>query len=164
MNSLSTLYKMKQIGTLASMSTIKDEGQKHKKSLAEDLLLTALIDAFSILVIFLLMTFSTSSEVFIGKDMELPRSAAGEILERFPVIRVQENKIYLEDKLLSLDTLVSSLLQLRQNHLRTNAGAEFPGIVTLQADRRLNYDSLNPIVLALSHAGFGEIRFAVIAQ
>lgn len=168
MKALSTLEKMKQTGTLAAQSQLKNESQKTKRNLSADLLLTALIDAFSILVIFLLMTFSTSGEFFIGKDMELPRAASGDLIERFPVIRVEENKIFLEDKLISsgrsTDALVSSLLELRQSFSRTNAGVEFPGIVTVQADRRLSFDSLNPIVLALSHAGFGEIRFAVLAQ
>jgi biopolymer transport protein ExbD len=156
---------MKQSSPLGVQSLLKPEGEKAKKSLAADLLLTALIDAFSILVIFLLMTFSTSGEfLVVGKNVELPKAGSGEVLERFPVVRVEQDKIYLEEKQVTVDGLVSSLLDLRKNYVKTNEGAEFPGIITLQADRRINYESLNPIVLALSHAGFGEIRFAVLAQ
>lgn len=163
--SLSVLDQMKQSSSLALQSQLKPEGQKKSKNLAADLLLTALIDAFSILVIFLLMTFSTSGEFLVmGKDIELPKAGSGEQLERFPVVRVEENKIYLEEKIVTMDSLVGALLEFRKSFAKTNPGVEYPGIVTLQADRRLNYELLNPIVLALSHAGFGEIRFAVLAQ
>jgi len=164
MNSLSILYRMKQSSSIASQSRLKEEGKKHKRNLAADLLLTALIDAFSILVIFLLMSFSTSPELMMGKDMELPKASSGDQLERFPVVRVDTEKIYLEEKAVTADSLVASLLELRESFARQNPGVEYPGIVTVQADRRVNYESLNPIVLALSHAGFGEIRFAVLAQ
>ena len=60
-------------GVLAGESYIAPTSGRHKRTVTGDLLLTALIDAFSILVIFLLMSFSSTGEIlYIGKDQELP--------------------------------------------------------------------------------------------
>jgi biopolymer transport protein ExbD len=150
---------------LAQTSLLKPKGHGHKRNMAADLLLTALVDAFSILVIFLLMSFSSTGDLLsIGKDTELPKAALTEVLERNPVVKVEEGQIYLEDKTVTGDGLVAALLELRQKFSAERTGQEFPGIVTVQADRRVKYEFLNQIVLACAHAGFSDIRFAVLAQ
>ena len=65
------VLKEKALGSiLASSSVLNPESEHHKKSIVADLLLTALIDAFSILVIFLLMSFSSTGEIlFINKNI-----------------------------------------------------------------------------------------------
>ena len=74
---------------LMASSVIGPRHGRGKRSITADLLLTALIDAFSILVIFLLMSFSSTGEVlFINKNTELPKSAQAEMLERQPVVKV----------------------------------------------------------------------------
>ena len=133
--------------------------------MAADLLLTALVDAFSILVIFLLMSFSSTGDLLtIGKDTELPQARLTETLERNPVVKIEAGKIYLEDKPVTGDGLIAALLELRKQFSVGREGQEFPGIVTVQADRRVKYDFLNQIVLACAHAGFSDIRFAVLAK
>lgn len=150
---------------LAGESHLKPRHGKWKRVLALDLLLTALIDAFSILVIFLLMSFSSTGDILnIGKDEELPKSAQAEVLERHPVIKVQGEKIYLEDKELAADSLVGAMLELRKQFAEQHPGQEYPGVVMVQADRRVKYESLNQVVLAASHAGFSDVRFAVIMK
>lgn len=151
--------------SLAKTSILNPEGERHKKSIFSDLLLTALIDAFSILVIFLLMSFSSSGELLtLGKDMELPKAALGLMLERNPVVKVEDGKIFLEEKEVTADGLVAGLLELRKQFQETHAGVEFPGVVTIQADRRVKYDQLNSIVLATGNAGFSDIKFAVLMK
>lgn len=150
---------------LASASFLNPQGKRWKKSLAADLLLTALIDAFSILVIFLLMNFSSNGEIlFMKKDMELPKAALGDVLDRNPVIKVEDGKIFLEDKTLMADALIQELLNLRKSYKDTHPGEEMPGAITVQADRRTKYESLNQIVLACAHAGFSDLKFAVIMK
>ncbi len=141
------------------------EGHRHRRTGSADLLLTALIDAFSILVIFLLMSFSSTGDIlFIGKDTQLPKASLTEILERNPVIKVENGILYVEDKEVTSEALIPSLVELRRQFLETRPGEEYPGIVTIQADRRLKYEVLNQIVLAASAAGYGEIRFAVLVK
>jgi len=151
--------------TLARTSILHPEGGREKKSIFSDLLLTALIDAFSILVIFLLMSFSSSGELLtLGKDMQLPKAALGLQLERNPVVKLENNKIFLEENEVSADGLVAGLLELRKQFQASHNGEEFPGIITIQADRRVKYEQMNAIVLATGNAGFSEIKFAILMK
>ena len=60
--------------------------------------------------------------------------------------------------------LVQALLDLRKSHQEMRAGEEFPGILTVQADRRVKFEQLSAIVQASAQAGFGDIKFAVLMK
>ncbi len=153
------------MGTLEANSAINPRGAKLKRHIAADLLLTALIDAFSILVIFLLMNFSSNGEIlFLTKNMELPKAHVADILERNPVIKIDEGKIFVENKAVTAQTITAELLELRRKHTEIFPGQEFPGIATIQADRRVKYDLLNQIILAMNQAGYSDIKFAVVVK
>lgn len=150
-------------GVLGSQSVLHPDSQQKKKSIVSDLLLTALIDAFSILVIFLLMSFSSTGEIlFVGKGTELPQAKNTTVLERTPVVKVDDGKLYVEDKEVAGDTLTTALLELRKQYQETHPGEEYPGILTIQADRRVKYEVLNQIVVAASQAGFSDLKFAAL--
>lgn len=149
---------------IGESSILHPQSERHKRNVIADLLLTALIDAFSILVIFLLMSFSSSGELLNMKDVELPTAAKGEVLEANPVIKIDKDKVFLEDKEVTGDTLTAALLGLRTKFQELHPGQEFPGIITIQGDRRLKYEMLNGIVLASSQAGYSDIKFAIIMK
>lgn len=150
---------------IEGQSTISPRGAKLKKQISADLLLTALIDAFSILVIFLLMNFSSTGEILmIGKDQELPKAHMADTLERNPVIKVDAGQIYVEDKAVTANTITAELLELRKKYQELHPKEEFPGIATIQADRRVKYDFLNQIILAMNQAGYSDIKFAVVVK
>lgn len=152
-------------GQLKEASALKPGGEKAKRGIAADLPLTALVDAFSILVIFLLMSFSSTGDLLlIGKETELPKAALTDQLEHNPVVKVEDGQVYLENQAVSGDGLIQALLDLRKKFADLRPGEEFPGIVTVQADRRVKYEFLNQIVLACAHAGFSDIRFAVLVK
>lgn len=152
-----------QYGVIGGLSVLNPKGKRAKKEIYADLLLTALIDAFSILVIFLLMSFSSSGDIlYISKGMELPKAGMAQELERQPVVRIEPDKMYVEDKIVTRDTLVETLLEIREKYQKT--GQTFPGIITIQADRRVTYEALSPIVQAANQAGFSDIQFAVIGR
>ncbi len=150
---------------LASESQLNPKHGKWSRNINADLLLTALIDAFSILVIFLLMSFSSTGDIlFLGKNTELPKAALATVLERNPVVKIDDGKMFVEDKEVNAESIVSELLEIRKKFTETRPGEEYPGIVTIQADRRVKYEQLNSIVLAASHAGFSDVRFAVMMK
>jgi biopolymer transport protein ExbD len=153
------------LGTLETQSALNPRGTQHKRNIAADLLLTALIDAFSILVIFLLMNFSSNGEIlFMTKDMELPKAQLAEVLERNPVIKLDEGKVFVEDKLVTSESITAELLELRKKHQELHPDTAFPGIATIQADRRVKYESLNQVILAMNQAGYSDIKFAVVMK
>lgn len=160
------VIKTSAIGSvIGESSVIAPKSERHKREVHAELLLTALIDAFSILVIFLLMSFSSAGDlIVVGKGIELPKATQGEQLDRQPVVKVEEGKLFVEDKEVTEANLVQALLDLRKKFHETRPNEEFPGIITIQGDRRLRYEQLNSIVLASSQAGFSDIKFAVISQ
>ena len=150
---------------IGESSILNPSNEKFSRIVNAELLLTALIDAFSILVIFLLMSFSSSGDlIFMGKDMELPKAAQGDILDRNPVVKIEQGKLYLEEKEISVANLTAALLDLRKKFTEEHPGEEFPAAITVQGDRRLKYETLNSIVLASSQAGFSDLKFAIIMK
>ncbi len=163
--SQSVLHETALQSMIESQSLIKPKHGKWKRSIVADLLLTALIDAFSILVIFLLMSFSSTGDMlYLSKGQELPKASRADVLERNPVVKLEDGKIYLESKELTQDSLVGALLDMRKQYAESHPGEEYPGILMIQGDRRLKYERLNQIILAASHAGFSDIRFAVMMK
>jgi len=140
------------------------EGQK--RVVTQPLMLTSLVDAFSILVIYLLMNFSTSGEIlYFSKDLELPHAQNSVELERHTVVKVGENSQYfIEEKEVSKDQLVPKLLELRKTFEKERPNEKFPGVLIVQADRREEYKNLNSVVLAAAHTGYSDIKFAVLAK
>ncbi|MGZ3743212.1 MAG: ExbD/TolR family protein [Pseudobdellovibrionaceae bacterium] len=150
---------------LGSQSLIRPKHGKWKRSIVADLLLTALIDAFSILVIFLLMSFSSTGDMlYISKGQELPKASRADVLERNPIVKLEEGKIFLESNEVTPNSLVGALLDMRKQFTESHPSEEFPGILMIQGDRRLKYEQLNQIILAASHAGYSDIRFAVMMK
>lgn len=162
---LSILENQSQHSVLGSLSVLNPDSERHSKSIVADLLLTALIDAFSILVIFLLMSFSSTGEIlYIGKGMELPVATQAAMLERHPVVKLDNGIIYLEDAEMKIQDLTAGLLDIRKKFQETHPGEEYPGIMTIQADRRVKYEVLSQIVAAASQAGFSDLKFATMMK
>ncbi len=160
----SVLKQTAMNGNLASVSVLNPKGHSRKKNVHADLLLTALIDAFSILVIFLLMSFSSTGEIlFIGKGMELPKARLTEMLERNALVKIEDGQIYLEDEAVTINELIANLIEMRKS-LGESIISEAGAGLTIQADRRVKYEFLSQIVQAASHAGFGDIHFAVLVK
>src|SRR5438132_13383427 len=72
------------------------------------LMLTSLVDMFTIIVIFLLMNFSANGEVlYMSKDIKLPDAYHGAMLERAPVISVSGEAVTFDGRqVASTDELV----------------------------------------------------------
>ncbi|MCB0350954.1 MAG: biopolymer transporter ExbD [Bdellovibrionales bacterium] len=151
-------------GNLSSVSILNPKGHSRKKEVHADLLLTALIDAFSILVIFLLMSFSSTGDILsIGKDTELPKAMLTDMLERNTLVKIEEGQIFVEDQAVTVNELVEKLVAVRKS-LASSVTEDAGAALTIQADRRVQYEFLSQIVQAASHAGFGDIHFAVLVK
>jgi biopolymer transport protein ExbD len=153
------------LSPLAECSTLAPTTERHRRSIVAELLLTALIDAFSILVIFLLMNFSSTGEIiFVAKGMELPKAEKAEVLLPAPVIKIDQAQLYLDEKPVTPESLLAALIDLKKAAARDHADQPVPDAITIQGDRRLKYQMLNSIVLASSEAGFSNIKFAVLGK
>jgi hypothetical protein len=126
-----------------------------KKSTYAGLMLTSLVDMFTIIVIFLLQNFSATGEIlFMSKDIRLPEAAHGAELERAPVIAVSSEAVTFEGKqilltadlgkgdVLNVPELEDVLRDERRRFEQSHAGDPknpFKGLVHVQADKRIPF-------------------------
>src|SRR4051812_6923784 len=98
---------------LQGQSTLKPKGWKKRNALVFSLTLTSLIDAFSILVIYLLVNFGAGQSVQPGKGMQLPMATQGQILEAGTVVSVNNGHYFIDDHEVALTDLARKLYEKR---------------------------------------------------
>ncbi len=156
----SPLKKSVLASAIAGQSRIRPTGQKHRRTLLASLMLTSLVDAFSILVIFLLINYSANQDnVNVGDKIRLPEARASQFIQNGVVVRIEgeTGEVFVDDKGIAISALADHLKAL-------NGGAEkasSDGLVIV-ADRQLDYAALSPVILAGSSAGFTKFKFAVV--
>ena len=130
-------------------------GKKHR-DLAVALPLTSLIDAFCIIVIYLLIgTQSGGLEINMPSKIQLPTAEAGQSIEKeTSIVRVENGRYFLNDEAVSIAELGPRLAKLK-------AGSEEMEIM-IQGDQKMNYVDLDPILKAGSSAGIQKLKFAVM--
>ena len=150
---------------LAQQSTNNRSKHKKKKKLAAVLMLTSLVDTFSVLVIYLLVNFSAAGEMlYISKGMELPLASKAEKLDRNIVVKVEKGKIFVEDEEVAQKSLVKKLLAAKEIWEKDYPDVEFTQALTIQSDKKQTYDLLSYVIQAGSHAGYSDIHFAVVKK
>src|SRR5207245_11407181 len=70
-----------------------------KKSGYAGLMLTSLVDMFTIIVIFLLQNFSATGEIILSKDIKLPDAQHGAALEVAPMIAISGEAVTFQAKM-----------------------------------------------------------------
>ena len=148
-----------------------------KKSAVPELPLVSLIDMFTILVIFLLMNFSTDGEsFFIPKGVKLPLASNGKPLQSSPLLSLNSNEIILEAEKLpgveafnftaningDLAQVVTALNSLKERRTQSlKPGEIFKGQINIQADENLKLELVKKIMKLCVQNGWGSINFAV---
>jgi len=149
----------------------------HKANVVADLPLTSMIDMFTVLVIFLLMNFSATGEVFyIQKNLKIPQANYGKPLQSAPLItitassvileteKVGDNPIYLEEKDQNLPKLANALKQIRIIEETIHPGQPFSGSVNIQADESTPLVYIKRVMQTCISEGWVGINFAVNAD
>jgi biopolymer transport protein ExbD len=147
--------------TLASHSNLQPgQGRRAKRNLSSTLLLTSLVDAFSILVIFLMMNSATDQSDFeTDKSVQLPRASQSEISMKTAMVQMTRSGFHIEGRSVHSDNLAPALVALHQK--LTKEKNPLANSLIIVADRDEEFATLNPIIIAGSRAGFSEFRFAV---
>jgi len=153
------------LSQIQTLSVLVPKGVKNKKPIFEGLMLTSLVDAFSILVIFLLLNFSSSDNILsLTKGTELPMAAQHQELQKNTVVKVLNGSLFVGELEVTKDTLLAALVDLRKQMNEAAGGALEEFAITIQADRRVKYSELNSIVSACAQAGFSDLHFAVLVK
>ena len=139
------------------------KGKVSVKELAQALPLTSLIDAFSIIVIYLLIgTQSGGLEIPAGA-LTLPVAQNSQALEKeVAILRIQNNQFFLNEQPVTLQNLGQKLAELKDAASKKSPeeGKNFELMV--QADQNMQYADLDPLIKAGSLAGIEKLKFAVL--
>ena len=165
---------------IASSRVFAKKFSRGKRSTYAGLMLTSLVDMFTILVIFLLQNFSATGEIlFMSKDIRLPDAVHGAEMERAPVIAVSPEALTFEGKQILLTTDLSKgdvlnvpeledvLRDERRKFEQSHAGDAknpFRGLVHVQADRKIPFKVIKRVMHACNSAGYANINFAALAR
>ena len=137
--------------------------------LLASLMLTSMVDMFSMLVCFMLQTFSSNPEVLVTKGIELPSSFTSSIIKEAPLVSISEEGIFVDQKevgsvadvLKRPHLLTRPLRHFRRAWAKNNKGKPFPGEVNLQAHKTLSSAIISQIMGILTSQHYGSIQLAV---
>ena len=141
-------------------------------------LLTPLVDMFVILLIFLLLSYSTGGHLmYMAQSVLMPESLSREQLEPAVEIAVATDRIYVDGELIMDDltewyTEKKLLMPVLYENLKLKALKfkkmeeevplfHFAGKVTIQADRDLPFHVLKKVLYTADRADFPRISLAV---
>jgi biopolymer transport protein ExbD len=144
---------------LSQLSAIRPSRRRGRRTMFASLMLTSLVDAFSILVIFLIMNTSATQESLDvdTQKMMLPRATQSQLIMEGVTVRVDNNGFLVDKQPVRRDQLVAVLKQIYSS----TSEAKKDGLIIV-ADKNLGYEELNPVLRAGSEAGFSKFKFAVI--
>lgn len=150
---------------------------ENKRSITAELNLTSMIDLFSVIILFLIQSFSASGEIMIiNKDISLPTANYAKELTRSPIITITKEKVILEgaavgenadinEKLEETDWDLPQMSRKLEDYKKffesVNTDAKFPGEVIVQADEKLPFVYIKRVLYTLVKFGYVNINLAV---
>lgn len=157
--------------------------KKPQKFVPPKLMLTSMMDMFTIILIFLLFSFSENPETLtLDKDLELPHSSAEQGYQKAIKIVLSKNELRLNDEVmaevrgrsilgLSPDDLAASTLYQRLKTKRSEQTAAAPDDAPGQAphilfmcDKSHSFKTINNVIKAAGMAGYPNFQFAVLEE
>jgi biopolymer transport protein ExbD len=147
-----------------------------KKSGYAELNLTSMVDMLTILVVFLLQTFSASGELLsVQKNIVLPEAQNFKDLEQAPIIAVAKDSVTLNGAMEAdanelnqentsdwkIAKLHDDLVTLKNNFKLLHPSENFAGTVIVQADRNVDFKVIKKVMFSCAVAGYGNVNFAV---
>ncbi|MFN8945341.1 MAG: ExbD/TolR family protein [Pseudobdellovibrionaceae bacterium] len=168
--SQSVLETHRTRGVLAQMSPLAQKSQSKKSNdLGFSLNLTTLIDAFCILVIFLLSNMNGQTQaVDVSDQIKLPTAMQNEIIESGLVIKIQSDGIYIDEVKFPLAQVPAHLSSLKSGNVDSKKatlddGKKYDSLI-IQADKNSNFEIIGDVLRAAGQAGFSKYVFAVWPQ
>lgn len=155
-----------------------------KKTGFTELNLTAMVDMFTVIVIFLLQSFSGEGEVSVHKNLTLPDSEQAKPLsERGPIIVVMGGEVLLDGEVIAslenedeadepgIPDLTERLVKIREQNESVEAELRrrdpnrpvrpFDGHLIVQADEETDFKLVRRAIFSANQAGWVHLQFSV---
>jgi biopolymer transport protein ExbD len=153
----------------------KPRGKRNLKAFRPQL--TSLVDVMTILLIYLLKSFSSEGEIItISKDLMLPESSATKrpklavtLIVNNRYILAEEATVAQVDEVLATDELVIPRLsewlaerrQLTERIEQYSTSTKFEGDIIIQGDKRIRFRLLKKIMYTCGRQGFNNFSLVV---
>ena len=161
-----------------SLETAKGKlGGSGRKRVDAPLNLVAYIDMMTVLVIFLLMTFSASGEIlFVQKNITLPDAHNWSEIERAPIIGVTNDVVTLDGRQVAtgeelqkdsatgdmkITELHDELVTAKNNYKLLHPAEDFKGVCIIQSDKNVEFKMLRKVMFSAAAAGYQNVNFAI---
>ncbi len=146
------------------------------RGVAASLNLTSMIDYLVTVVIFLLMSFSSSGETPINKSITLPMAENTMDMVTAPMVAINGSQILVNEHPVGstraveeagrvmprIDELYNSLKSLKDDWKKLNpAKKDFPGVVILQVDKEVPALVVKSVFQTAASAGYPNVSFMV---
>ena len=156
------------------------KGTGGRKKLSAELNITAMIDMFSVIIIFLVQTYTATGDFFlVAENINLPTAQYAKALKRNPIVTVTQDKVILEgaavgdnagidekveDTDWSLPTLKEKLNAYKAFFESVHQGVKFPGEIIVQADKTIDFIYIKRAMYTLAGMGFTSIDLVVSGE
>ena len=145
-----------------------------RRSANANLSLTSFIDFLIVTVVFLIMTFTTSSEMPVAKGVTLPKAENTIDMIDAPMVAINGSEVLvdgsaagntraIEDskRMQRIDELFNILKNKRELWKQLHPGKDFPGVVVLQVDQDVQAVVVKSVFQTAAFAGFPNVSFMV---
>ncbi|MBN1351262.1 biopolymer transporter ExbD [candidate division KSB1 bacterium] len=143
--------------------------------------LTSLIDMFTILLVFLLKSFSAEGDIMtVTKDLLLPISTSQKTPEVASIVAITDDWIMLDGERTSTTRTVLNnrrsmvidslkmVLKLKRDlasHIgEINTDMGFSGKICIQADKGIPYELIKKVMLTCGQTGYNDMLLAVLME
>jgi biopolymer transport protein ExbD len=149
----------------------RHQQKKTRRVIVAGLMLTSMVDMFSLLVIFLLQSFSNSPEVMaMTKGITLPAAVSAAAPIDAPLLTVTETEILVDSKsmgkisevLAKPEALVKSLTEMKDAWQERHKNEAFKGDIHLQADKKLTSSLVSQVIGIVNSQGYASVHLAVV--
>lgn len=155
--------------------------KRRKSAKTFSLKLTSLIDMFTILLVFLLKSFSAEGEIMtVTKDLQLPISTSQKPPEVASIIAATNDWILLDGeratttrtalnktRSMVIDSLKAALKTKKDvaSHVgQFDANMGFSGKICIQADKEIPYQLIKKIMITCGQTGYNDMLLAVMQE
>jgi biopolymer transport protein ExbD len=172
----------KRVGKRLEHSKVFGSHALHgKRSVNADLNITAMVDMFTIIVLFLIANFSATGDILnMTKDIVLPEASNTQEIQLVPVVMVSAEQVTIDgtivgrtedlsrEEYLNIAPLEEKLRDMKKKYedLRSFGNDDpeqaFKGDVNIQADKAVQFRIIKRVMFSCASAGYNNINFAVL--
>lgn len=169
-----------RLGNSIPFKFLGGKGKHGKRGVFASLNLTAFVDMMTMLVVFLLMTFSATGEILLSqKGLELPDALNKAELQKAPIVTISQSEVAFngehmaDTRSLAADTSMEWKIVELYERLKVERAAfegqqmdeaekkKLRGFLILQADKTVDSKILNRVMKTTYAAEYPNIMFAI---